>query len=59
MYEIFASITDEFGSRSGTTGRGFYTETAAYDEMKVMQKYDKDCDFYVEYVPAEDEWNCY
>ena len=59
MYEIFASITDEYGSRSVSTGRGFFLETSAYDEMKVMQKYDKDCDFYVEYVPAEDEWNSY
>jgi len=30
MFEIFASITDEFGSRSGTTGRGFYSESSAY-----------------------------
>jgi hypothetical protein len=59
MYEIFASITDEYGSRSVPTGRRFFLETSAYDGMKVMQKYDKDCDFYVEYVPAGDEWNCY
>lgn len=59
MYEIFASITDEFGSRSGTTGRGFYSESSAYKELEVMQKSEPDCDFYVEYVPAEDEWNCY
>ena len=59
MFEIFASITDEFGSRSGTTGRGFYSESSAYKEMEIMQKSEPDCDFYVEYVPSGDEWNCY
>lgn len=59
MFEIFATISDDYGVRSVSTGRGFFLETSAYDEMKVMQKTQKDVEFYVDYVPSDGEWNSY
>jgi hypothetical protein len=59
MYEIYALITDELGSRAVPTGFGFYLETTAYDRLTEMQIIYPNDDFYVEFVPSSDHFNSY
>lgn len=57
MYEIFSTISDEYGVRDVPTGQGSINANIAngiLDEFK--QKYPK-VYFYVEWVQPED-WDC-
>lgn len=59
MFEIFCSITDELGTRSGTTGHGALQEPTAYLMMEKLQREHPAHRFYVEFVPSPDAWNMY
>jgi hypothetical protein len=59
MYEVFATITDEHGTRCFPTGEGSVNRNVAENLMlRRMMKHPAVC-FHVEYVPSEDEFNAY
>jgi len=57
MYEVFAVITDEHGTRSVPTGDG--SNNLAFAENLMLQRMieEPDTKFFVEYVPFQDQWN--
>jgi hypothetical protein len=59
MYEVFALITDEHGSRYFPTGDGSMHRTVAENLMlKRMMAHPK-VQFFIEYTQSEDEFNAY
>jgi hypothetical protein len=59
MYEVFAVITDELGTRVVPTGDGSdYRENAENLMMRRMVNHPS-TEFFVDYVPSPDEFNAY
>ena len=58
MYEVSAVICDEYGTRCVSAAATFL-ETSAYDKMAELKKMYPENEYFVEYVPAQDEWNAY
>lgn len=59
MYEVFAVISDEHGSRSFPTGEGSVNRSVAENLMLKRMIKHPTFDFFVQFVPAEDEFNAY
>ncbi len=61
MYEIFCTITDEYGTRTASTGSAAFLEAVAYDKLDLLRRACtiKGATFHVEYVPQADAWNSY
>lgn len=57
MYEVFATITDELGSRTVPTGRGGFLEITAHEVKEEMQRREPGVSFSVEWVAWADSWN--
>lgn len=59
MYEVFAVISDEHGRRYVPTGDGSVNRNIAENQMLKRMFQEPTTEFFVQYVPAEDEWNAY
>ena len=38
MYEIFCTITDEYGTRTASTGSAAFLEATAYDKLELLKR---------------------
>lgn len=59
MYEVFATITDELGTRCIPTGEGSVHRNVAENLMVRRMIKHPTVLFHVDYVPSEDEFNAY
>lgn len=59
MYEVFATITDEFGTRCNPTGDGSPNRHVAENLMLRRMIQSPTILFHVDYVPSKDEFNAY
>lgn len=59
MYEVFAVITDDLGTRSVPTGDGSNRRSFAEALMMERMLENPETRFFVDYVPSEDEFNAY
>jgi hypothetical protein len=59
MYEVFASVTNEHGTRIFPTGDGSINENVAENLMMRRMIQNPENDFFIEFVPSEDYFNAY
>jgi hypothetical protein len=59
MYEVFASVTNEHGTRIFPTGDGSINENVAENLMMCRMIQNPEIEFFVEFVPSEDYFNAY
>lgn len=59
MYEVFASVTNEHGTRIFPTGDGSINENVAENLMMCRMIQNPKIEFFVEFVPSEDYFNAY
>lgn len=57
MYEVFATITDKFGSRVVPTGDGSLSRDIAENLMMRRMIQNPETPFFVQFVPSEDYFN--
>jgi hypothetical protein len=58
-YEIYATITDELGTRTAPTGIWGYSRADVVLELAGLTRRHPDCTFYIEEVCPEDAFNTY
>ena len=59
MYEVFAVISDEHGSRYVPTGYGSMHRTVAENLRRKLMMAQPAAQFFIEYTNSEDEFNAY
>jgi len=59
MYEIFAIISDEHGTRCNPTGEGSHDRRVAENLMLRRMIKHPTVKFFVDFVPCEDHFNAY
>ena len=59
MYEVFATITDEFGSRVVPTGDGALSRVTAENLMMRRMIENPETRFFVDFVSPEDYFHAY
>jgi hypothetical protein len=59
MYEVFATITDKFGSRVVSTGDGALSRVTAENLMMRRMIENPETRFFVDCVPPEDYFHAY
>jgi hypothetical protein len=59
MYEVFAVITDEHGTRYVPTGDGSLHRTVAENLMLKRMMSQPTVQFFIEYTQSEDQFNAY
>ena len=59
MYEVFATITDEFGSRVVSTGDGALSRVTAENLMMRRMIENPETRFFVDFIPSEDYFHAY
>lgn len=59
MYEVFASVTNEHGTRIFPTGDGSINRDIAENLMMRRMIENPETRFFVDFVPSEDYFNAY
>lgn len=57
MFEIYSTISDEYGVRDVPTGQGSINANVAERILNKFKKEYPNDSFYIEWVPPED-WDC-
>ena len=59
MYEVFAIISDELGTRTIPTGDGALSQSTAENFMMRHMIENPETRFFVDFVPSEDYFHAY